>query len=651
MTEPEATILWCSNYRHKKLGYSRQTNIWLPLLQESGYRMVDFAMTEDFGGPFLDSDGIPTVSQRWEKYGSDVYPSHMAFFQPDFSFGLFNGWVPDREAFLGQPHAQWEPIDSEPLRPDVLDFLKICRWVITMTRFGERVAGEAGLNPLYVPHGIDGRIYHPMDRTAARARLQERIDTHEKMRGFPVKLGDRFLVAMNGANFYCPGRKGWWEALTAWKGFHDRHPGALLYIHTALREPDGLDLLWDMQTLDIPQGSVVYPNQYFYTTGMIPDGDLADLYNAADVFFHPSHTEGFGLPVVEAQMCGTPVIVTDASAMHELGECGIRVPGKPYEAVRGWLWVRPDPDDLVEALEDAYQGKVLTRDVVSEWAQQYEAKTVLKEHMLPALERITRELGETPDQRYKREMSERRRVTVNGVSLTIRPGVWDWAIAKTVQRDYFADIIDYTKIKRAVDVGAHIGAWSLWVKSKSSDARIVAIEAMHENAELLRQNCNGKNADSITVIEGMVGYTPGEYDLLIDAHNSGGPTLVKRGAPMKRFAVGPDAPEYQYRQPYEGQRFDLESILFGLKSFDVDILKLDCEGGEFDILNHAGSVELRAFKFIVGEYHNELGDIDAALKRLEPWFSIRARRPLDHNFGLFCLERKEDAVKEHERAV
>ncbi len=73
--------------------------------------------------------------------------------------------------------------------------------------------------------------------------------------------------------------------------------------------------------------------------GFIPDGELASLYSAAETFAFPSHYEGFGLPVLEAMACGTPVVASRASSLPEIvGDAGMQV----------------DPDDperLASALE------------------------------------------------------------------------------------------------------------------------------------------------------------------------------------------------------------------------------------------------------------------------------------------------------------
>ncbi len=54
-------------------------------------------------------------------------------------------------------------------------------------------------------------------------------------------------------------------------------------------------------------------------TGYIPDEDLPDLLSAATVLVMPSRYEGFGLPVLEAMACGTPVIAANTSSLPEVG--------------------------------------------------------------------------------------------------------------------------------------------------------------------------------------------------------------------------------------------------------------------------------------------------------------------------------------------
>ena len=66
-------------------------------------------------------------------------------------------------------------------------------------------------------------------------------------------------------------------------------------------------------------------------TGYVPFDDLPAIYNLAEMFVFPSVYEGFGLPVIEAMACGTPVVTGDVPALAEVaGDAAARV--HPLEA-------------------------------------------------------------------------------------------------------------------------------------------------------------------------------------------------------------------------------------------------------------------------------------------------------------------------------
>jgi len=53
--------------------------------------------------------------------------------------------------------------------------------------------------------------------------------------------------------------------------------------------------------------------------GFISDQELSIVYNLASLFVFPSFYEGFGLPVLEAMACGTPVVCSNSSSLPEVG--------------------------------------------------------------------------------------------------------------------------------------------------------------------------------------------------------------------------------------------------------------------------------------------------------------------------------------------
>lgn len=80
-------------------------------------------------------------------------------------------------------------------------------------------------------------------------------------------------------------------------------------------------------------------------TGYVEQADLPLLYNMADVFIYPSVYEGFGLPILEAMACGTPVITSNVSSMPEIvGDAGIQLaPSDSQALARSLLELINDP--------------------------------------------------------------------------------------------------------------------------------------------------------------------------------------------------------------------------------------------------------------------------------------------------------------------
>ena len=83
--------------------------------------------------------------------------------------------------------------------------------------------------------------------------------------------------------------------------------------------------------------------------GYVRREELPLIYSGARGFAFPSHYEGFGLPPLEAMASGTPVLVSDNSAMAEVvGDVGIKVNGQDSEAITAGLLTLLEDDDFCE---------------------------------------------------------------------------------------------------------------------------------------------------------------------------------------------------------------------------------------------------------------------------------------------------------------
>ncbi|MDE8535526.1 glycosyltransferase, partial [Staphylococcus aureus] len=152
-----------------------------------------------------------------------------------------------------------------------------------------------------------------------------------------------------------PSRKGFPEAFLAFKQFKRDHPDAVLYLHTAvLPVTDGFNLQECAELSGLTNEDILIANQADYAMGF-PDSFVASIYRASDVLLAPSMGEGFGLPLVEAQACGCPVITLNFSAMPEIIFNGILTePLQPFYVPTGAWQAVPDIKALFNALEQVY---------------------------------------------------------------------------------------------------------------------------------------------------------------------------------------------------------------------------------------------------------------------------------------------------------
>lgn len=86
-------------------------------------------------------------------------------------------------------------------------------------------------------------------------------------------------------------------------------------------------------------------------TGFVADEHLPALYRGAELFAFPSLYEGFGIPVLEAMACGTPVVTSTTSSLPEAaGEAALLVPPNDVDALTEALWCALDDSALRNAL-------------------------------------------------------------------------------------------------------------------------------------------------------------------------------------------------------------------------------------------------------------------------------------------------------------
>lgn len=349
-------LLWCSDAPWSPTGYGVQAKSLLPRLA----RLPEIGGTENiaifafFGlqGALMEAGGFRVYPHGGGEYGQDLIGLHARHFGADVVVTLVDAWTQPRTAQAVAPAAwyPWIPIDSDPVPAKTLAALEGATLPLVYSRFGEHQLHDAGVTCRYVPHGIEPGVFKVDSRL--RGNDKGRRDRNRAALGGD---GCEHLTVMVAANVGTPvgaDRKAFPLQMRGWAAFAADKPGARLYIHTdPLPHYGGPDLRALARQLGVAD-RVRFADPYKYFIGY-STYEVAAVYQAADVYLGASMAEGFGLPIIEAQACGVPVVVTEYASMPELVVWGHWVePDDLYWAagLETW-WAWPDWRGIAEALQ------------------------------------------------------------------------------------------------------------------------------------------------------------------------------------------------------------------------------------------------------------------------------------------------------------
>lgn len=612
-------INWWSNAPWASTGYGNQTRLFTKRIHALGYPMSITANYGLQGGRLMDGD-IPIYPIVKHPFALDVMNEHAIHAGADCIISLFDIWPIDIQ--LDLPWFPWFPIDNEPIPTPVLRVAHSATNGITMSRFGQRMAANSGLNTWYVPHGVETNIFKPVDRIEARKRLN-----------LPQNA---FIVGMVAANKGNPPRKAFFEQITAFAALKRKHADALLYLHTddGTHGGDVVNLPQFCQRVGLRFGvDVLFVDQYSYALGL-QYPYMVDLYNAFDVLSMVSLGEGFGIPLIEAQACGCPVITGDWTSMSELCFGGWKVDKKEahpiYSDRMDAFQYIPDAGAIAERMEAAYDVRDNDeyRKFAREGALYYDADTILERDWKPVLaemeEIINANKGDTAnintavhvhdwasiglfngdntmsvpckdphcyaelviDKTGNKTVKQGGFSTViNGIALDIEDdpnGGVEKIICREIDRDYGMKSLDIKAGDRVLDIGAQVGIVSCYLAKQYPGIKIEAYEPIKENFDRLIRNVKTNGVEVEAHIEAV---TADGRDIVLHGDlstNSGGVSMFGTGT------------------KYTAKSVSIDELL----KEPVKLLKIDCEGAEYEILQRAietGSIKNVAM--IRGEFH------------------------------------------------
>ena len=601
-------ILWMSNAPWWRTGYGTQTKIFakrINELEEGGKRLheVNIFSWTGLNGSALNWGGMNVLPPGIDLYGNDVMSMHAHNMKAQIILSLIDAWVIRPQNIVHQDikWCPWFPVDSEPLSIPVGETVRQAHKRIVFSRFGERMVNERGMDCYYVPHGVDTKIFKPLDN---KKELRTKY-------GMPT---DVYIIGMVAANKGNPSRKAFLPQLLAFKEFKKKHTDAFLYLHTssgASGEYDGVNLPEYLNFLGLKENiDYIFVDQYSNRTGNYDEKQMAEIYNCMDVHLLVSMGEGFGIPILEAQSCGVPVIVGDWTAMSELCFGGWKV--AKSDAEKFWVsgqqnyMFNPHMDAILDKLEAAYTmfGNTDYNERARKGALAYDADKIVEKYWKPTLADIEASLPEpieaqlqkhkwyetgiynadgtfsvpctdcmdelivNPQTRYKVIVKNGFTLSPNGVDLDIEDhptGGVSKIVCREIARDYNLDL-DYQDGDVVLDIGAQVGIVSCYLGKKYPNIKIYAFEPVRENFDRLQRNLDTNGVKNVTPLN-MAVTSNGRYvDMTGDlSHNSGSMTIYGKGK-------------------NEIRSLTLQNILDAYKIDKVKLLKIDVEGSEYEIL-------------------------------------------------------------------
>lgn len=190
--------------------------------------------------------------------------------------------------------------------------------------------------------------------------------------------------------------------------------------------------------------------------------------------------------------------------------------------------------------------------------------------------------------------------TKDGLIFSIRQNHMDAAILAEIFLDNcYIKGLQLPDLPVVVDIGGYIGDFAIYAVKRLNARRVVVCEPSPRNWSLLKQNvANNRYEDRITAINKAV--------------TSGGDVLMNVDAPDRNQAtISAYGPNISGRTRVPG--ISLASLIESQRIRQVDLLKIDCEGGEYDILSKTPSEVFKNISNVVFESH----EIDGFQGKLE----------------------------------
>ena len=393
-------ILWNSDRPiGGKSAYSKVTNECCTRLVKMGHKVGILPMGMSNRMSPQEYNGALVFRSGMHPFNEDIAVKKYVDFKADIMITLKEAWVLQNIFNYAINHVPYTPIDHEPVSPDMTRTMHTAFRVMTPSRHGQRQLKEAGIeNVHYIPHGVDTKVYRP---------LKDKKEDCKKLWFLEPDDFTILMVSMNRVRKMNP------RAFRGFKRFCELNPDVkshLLFWGDMTPSPNpyeegaisqgvadvGINLLPEVMQLGLGE-KIIWPDKEMIGEG-IPEWigedyrggwDMVKLYNSANLLLYCTGGEGFGIPLVEAQSCGVPVICTDYAGGPEQVGAGLTVKADDYEifntpGVRRALTSIDGMANAITKIMNSDENKLARR--ARRFAEKYDWENIMNRYFKPFLD-------------------------------------------------------------------------------------------------------------------------------------------------------------------------------------------------------------------------------------------------------------------------
>lgn len=164
----------------------------------------------------------------------------------------------------------------------------------------------------------------------------------------------------------------------------------------------------------------------------------------------------------------------------------------------------------------------------------------------------------------------------------------DWYPINEVwgRREYTPDGFDVYDNNIVIDIGAHVGAFTIYSATRAKNIFVFSYEPMLENFLILEKNINSNNLNNVRIFRLAIAKKAGKRRLVADQTNDSGASFFITGNVSEMVEC-----------------LTLEDVFNSNGIENCDFMKIDCEGAEYEILYHTPDKIFKKINRIALEYH------------------------------------------------